>query len=107
MSFLRSKAINVTAIFLLYNDDFYRTLTDATILIHEMRAYGQVKLSNLRFEKMQFEEAILVDLEPGKEDALFFEHEGKFAIRLGTGHAIINAISPDQALYINNEEKGI
>lgn len=101
----QNKAINVTAIYLLYNDDFYRTLTDATTLIHEMRMYGQVKLSNLRYEKMQYEEAILVELEPGKEDALFFEHEGKFVIRLGTERAIINAISPNQNLYSNDDEK--
>lgn len=80
-------------------------MSDATTLIHEMRAYGQIKLSNLRFEKIQFEEAILIELEPGKEDALFFEHEGKFAMRLGTEHAIINAISPKQSLYYNDDEK--
>ena len=101
----QNKAINVTALYLLYNDDFFRTLTDATTLIHEMRMYGQVKLSNLRHEELQYEEAILVELEPGKEDALFFEHEGKFAIRLGTEHAVINAIAPVQELYSNDDKK--
>lgn len=70
-----------------------------------MRMYGLNRLSNLRYEKLQYEEAILVELELGKEDALFFEHEGKFAISLGTGHAIMNAIPPDQGLYSNDYKK--
>jgi len=101
----QNKAIDVSAIFLLYNDDFYRTMSDATTLLHEIRAYGQIKLSNLWFEKMNYEETILVELESGKEDALFFEHEGKIAMRLGTERAIINSISPDKALYSTNEDE--
>jgi hypothetical protein len=102
---IQNKAVNVTAIYLLYIDDFFRTMTDATILINEMKKYGKFKLSGLSYERYQYEEAILVELEPGQEDAVFFEHEGKFALRLGTDHAIINAIAPDQSLYINNDEE--
>lgn len=102
---INNKVVNVTAIYLLYIDDFFRTMTDATILINEMQKNGKLKLSGLRYEKLLYEEAILVDLEPGQEEAVFFEHEGKFAIRLGTDHAIINAIAPDQSLYINNDEE--
>lgn len=104
---IQNKAVNVTAIYLLYNDDFFRTMTDATTLINEMKKYGKIKLSGLRCEKFQYEEAILVELEPGQEDEVFFEHEGKFAMRLGTDHAFINAIAPNQSLYRNNDEKEV
>ena len=100
---INNKIVNVTAIYLLYINDFFRTMTDATILINEMQKNGRFKLSGLRYEKLQYEEAKLLDLEPGQEEAIFFELEGKSAIRLGTDHAIMNQISPDQSLYINND----
>lgn len=94
-----NKKISVAALYLLYEDDFFRTLTDATSIIHELRTYGKIPLLKLKYKKILYEEAILIELEPGKEDALFFELEGKFYVRLGTEHLIINEAAPKKSLY--------
>jgi hypothetical protein len=48
---------------------------------------------------MEYTESIHLRVEPGNEDTAIFEHEVKFAIRLGTKHAFINQIAPKQELY--------
>lgn len=94
-----NKAVDVTAIYLLYKNDFYRTMTDASTIIHELKTYSKINLANLRYEKLNYKESIIIEMEPGNEDAVFFEHEGRLVMRLGTDHAILNSVSPDNSLF--------
>lgn len=54
----QNTAIDVAVIFLIYNDDFYRTMTDATNILHELKEYGKLEFSNLRNVGFHYKEAI-------------------------------------------------
>jgi hypothetical protein len=96
----KNKFVDIVKMFLLYDDDFIRTFQDAQIILHEMKQYKKLDLSKLRYKKMEYEEAIHMPLPSSdEEDNVFFEHNGKIAIRLGTDKAFINQVPPNKKLY--------
>ncbi|MGG4456871.1 hypothetical protein ABEX29_01045 [Brevibacillus porteri] len=97
----QKKNIEVTAIYLLYNDDFFRTLNDATNILHEMKQYRQFKLSSLRYEEIHYTEAIytLLDEDTPEDQVFFIGEDGQVVVRLGTPHLIITQIGENKDLY--------
>jgi hypothetical protein len=95
----QNTAIDVTDIYLLYNGDFYRTMMDATNILHEIKEYGQLKFSNLRYDDFYYKEAIHIPADVPEEQLTFVDDEGRVTVRLGTPHLIINQIGEDKDLY--------
>ncbi|MED3576076.1 hypothetical protein [Cytobacillus praedii] len=91
--------VDIVKMSLLYDDDFIRTFQDASSILHEMELYKKLDLSKLRFKKMEYQEAIHIPITSDNKDDIFFEHDGKIAIRLGTDKAYINQVPPNKRLY--------
>lgn len=94
------EVIPIAALYLLYEDDFYRTITDATTFIHEIKQYGTCDLTKLRYKEIHFKRAIVISAD--QKNKVFVEHEGKPALVLGTDKVIITQIAPNEDLFKTN-----
>ncbi|WP_336775090.1 hypothetical protein [Paenibacillus sp. MMO-58] len=95
----KGMAIPIVAMYFVYNNDFYRTMTDATKILHELNLYGKFDLKSLLYERYHYKEAIPFPTDVPDDQVFYFDENGEVLIRLGTPHLVINQIAEDKDLY--------
>lgn len=89
--------IPIGAMYLLYPDDFRRTLRDALAILNELEDHKKIDLSKLQCEKMKLKKPII--LATNSEQPFSFDENGSLRVHLDNENVIITKIGPDKDLF--------
>ncbi|MED4225405.1 hypothetical protein [Neobacillus cucumis] len=91
--------VPVAALYFLYDDDFFRTISDANIYIHEMQKNREVDIKKLHFKDISYKPALLIEKTPALEGASFIQVNDQFVFLQGNDRAFLCEIAPDERLF--------